>query len=101
VQIYVTRRGRVVVRVPPHGPPTPGQEESRQRFAQAAHKARGRQKQGALPPAAQQVKLETSGKPTGLARSREPAWVMLLRRWLLRNGYSPSEAEVCLEIFKR
>ncbi len=96
LQLYVTKRGKVVIRRPPRGEPTEAQRHIRQEFALAALSAAGR-KRADLPPAADAVRDHLAGVRFS-SREDEPGWQRVLRAWLRERGYSEAEAEILLTL---
>lgn len=104
LQVYVTRRGRVVVRRPPRGEPTPAQVAVRAELAASAASARGakmdRTGPGALPHAAAAVKRDLSDLRF-VVRPEEPGLLRVVRLWLRERGYSEFEVELILATYLR
>ncbi len=95
IQLYL-RRGKVVLRAVPTGPPTEPQRAAREAFARAARRARGAKMTEGLPPAAAQVRRETRGLHFGHVE-RLPRWKVLLLRTLREKGLSDEQARAALE----
>jgi hypothetical protein len=79
--------------------PTPAQIRARIAFGEAARKAKGIKYRGlpvSLPPAAEFVKRELSGKSFEPKKEKKPKWLELLEKML--SGYPPEAAEKALEL---
>ncbi len=99
LQVYLTRRGRVVVRRPPRRQATPAQAAQQACFTAAARSAAGatmdRTAARILPPAAVAVMRNLANRRFS-ERVEEPGWKRVVRSWLRNRGYTELEAEVLL-----
>jgi len=98
LQIYITRRGKVVLRRPPHSVPTPAQELCRAEFAEAVRSAQGLKMDDRLPPAAMAVQRRLRGFRAPGKRPKETGRRRVLRAWLEGKGYDEDETEVLLDL---
>lgn len=90
VQLY-RLRGKWVLRAPPSGPASPAQERARSAFAEAASRAAGTTRTGALPPAAIKVAESMTNKTFGGPASPR-GWELLLVDYLVSRGIGYEEA---------
>ena len=99
IQVFIRRDGRIILRKPSSGEPSPKQRVMRERFAILAKSATGERRSGPLPVAAAKVQALRGVRVT--EDRKEPQWRMLLRSWLRSEGLAPAEIDAILERLPR
>lgn len=99
IQVFIRRDGRIILRKPPSGEPSPKQRVIREKFAVLAKSAAGERRNGPLPVAAAKVQALRGVRVT--EDRKEPQWRTLLRAWLRSEGFAPAEIDAILERLPR